>query len=398
MARPAVIIATRRPPLPLDNGARIRTHRLATGLSTTCDVTLVTYEDGPTYDDTRATRAELEAALGDVRLELVPYGRRPPRGPRRHALHPSSATFGHFGSAGMEAALARLTAGGPAVLHLDDPGVGLAGLRVPAAVKAFAPHNIEYRIVRDVARERGPAHRIPLELEWRKIRAEERRLYRASDICLAVSDVDAAEMRANGAARVELVPNGADPASAAPWRPPAAGEPLRLLFVGTVDYWPYELGIAWFVREAMPLLRAQGPVAFDVVGAPPPDPVRAPDVVYHGRVADVHPFYDAAHALVVPVFQGSGTRLKVIEAAVLGRPVVSTALGAEGLSLDPGRHYLRAEDAAGFAQAAQALRTQPGQVAELIAAAGDGLGDLLWPRITEKLAGLYVDALAQAAP
>src|SRR5436853_484025 len=83
----------------------------------------------------------------------------------------------------------------------------------------------------------------------------------------------------------------ASPPAAAPWRPPAAGEPMRLLFVGTVDYWPYELGIAWFLREAMPLLRAQGAVAFDVVGAPPPDPVRAPDVVYHGRVADVHRFY-----------------------------------------------------------------------------------------------------------
>jgi len=112
----------------------------------------------------------------------------------------------------------------------------------------------------------------------------------------------------------------------------------------------------------------------------------------------VHRFYDAAHALVVPVFQGSGTRLKVVEAAVLGRPVVSTALGAEGLSLDPGRHYLRAEDAAGFAQAAQALRTHPGQVAELIAAARDRLGDLLWPRITGKLAGLYADALAESVP
>src|SRR5437879_9999920 len=151
MARPAVIIATRRPPLPLDNGARIRTHRLATGLSADCDVTLVTYEGGPTYDDTSTTGADLEAALGDVRLELVPYGRRPPPGPRRHALHPSSATFGHFGSAGMETALARLAAERPAVLHLDDPGVGLAGLRVPAAIKAFAPHHVESPIVFDVA-------------------------------------------------------------------------------------------------------------------------------------------------------------------------------------------------------------------------------------------------------
>jgi glycosyltransferase involved in cell wall biosynthesis len=396
LSRPAVILATRRPPLPLDNGARIRTHRLLAGLRGACDVTLVTYGDGPTYDDTSTTRAELEASLPGVEVELVHYARRPPRGARRHALHRSSATWAHYGGAGMTEALARLATRRPAVLHLDDPGTGLAGLRVDAALKAFAPHNIEHRIVREVAAERSPSHRAFLELEWRKIRAEERRVHRACDISLAVSEIDAAEMGALGARRVEIVPNGADPATAAPWSPPAAGRPLRLLFVGTVDYWPYELGIAWFVREALPLLRRDGPVVFDVVGAPPLDPVRAPDVVYHGRVPDVHPFYDAAHALVVPVFLGSGTRLKVVEAALLGRPVISTALGTEGLPVEPGRHFLHAEDPEGFARAAAALRTDPERVRALVDAAGTQLEAFVWPRIAERLAGIYADALAQS--
>src|SRR5204862_9689 len=145
-----------------------------------------------------------------------------------------------------------------------------------------------------------------------------------------------------------------------------------------------------------PLLRRQGPVMLEIVGAPPRTRVESADVVYHGRVPDVRPYYEAAHALVVPVFEGSGTRLKVIEAALLGRPVISTALGAEGLPIEPARDYLRAEDADGFARAAATLREEPATVEALADAARGRLAHLLWPRIAAELAELYTDALARA--
>jgi glycosyltransferase involved in cell wall biosynthesis len=386
---PAVVFATRRPPFPLDNGARIRSQRLAAGLARHLDVTLVTFADGPTYDGTAATREDLERVLPGVRLELVPYGRPHPRGARRGVLGRASTTWGHYATPALRAAFERALAARPgAVLHLDDPGVGLAGLGVAhAGATVFAPHNVEHRIVQEVARERSLDHRVFLEAEWRKIRAEERRLWRGCDLTLAVSAIDAASIRAGGARAVALAPNGADAVGLAAWAPPATGEPLRLLFVGTADYWPYELGIAWFVRQALPRLRHDGPVVFDVVGAPPPHPVRAEGVTYHGRVPDVLPFYERAHALVIPVFQGSGTRLKAVEAAAAGRPVISTALGAEGLPLRPGVEYLRAEDPAGFAAAAARLRA--GGVEPVIAAARRACEPLLWPRIVDDLAARY---------
>lgn len=386
MSRPAVIFVTHRPPLPLDTGARIRAHRLALGLARTCDVTLVTYEDGPTFDETRTTRAEMETALPGVALELVPYQGSQPGGLRRHMLHRSSASYGHHHGSGMSEALTRLTQQRPSVLHLDDPGAGVAGEHVPAAVRVFAPHNVEYRIIKEIAEDRPPLQRLPLIAEWRKIRAEERRLYRASDICIAVSEIDAAEMRAHGARRVEIVPNGADAGETAAWAPPAPGEPMRLLFVGTGNYWPYALGLSWFVKEVMPRLEH---VRFDVVGAPPDDPVAGPGVTYHGRVPEVQSFYDNAHALVIPVFQGSGTRLKVVEAGVLGRPVVSTALGAEGLPVVAGEHFLRAEDPEQFVRAIERVRTDAQSTNAMIAKARGALEDFLWPRIADRLAELY---------
>jgi glycosyltransferase involved in cell wall biosynthesis len=394
-----LIFATRRPPYPLDNGARIRTLRLAQGLAQRFDLVLVTFADGPAYDATTATRAELERALPDGRVELVPYGRRPPGGARRNLLRRASDTFGHYATRSLREALERLLADRPdAVLHLDDPGVALAGVALPAGLRVMAPHNVEHRIIRDIGRRMPPAHRPGMAVEWRKIAAEERRCWRRADLCVAVSEVDAATMRAAGAGAVEVCPNGSDPHDALAPVALAADGVLRLLFVGSLRFWPYAHAMSWFVREVLPALRAAaGPVVLDVVGEHEEDVVADPDVRYHGRVESVVPFYARAHALVLPVFEGSGTRLKVVEAALLGRPIVSTALGVEGLPLAEDVAYLRAEDAAGFAAAAARLRAELGSADPALAArcahARAAVADLTWPRIAARLADLYEERL-----
>ena len=66
-------------------------------------------------------------------------------------------------------------------------------------------------------------------------------------------------------------------------------------------------------------------------------------VNFHGRVDSLEPFYDAASLCLIPVFFGSGTRVKVIEAARYARPCLSTAIGVEGLPFEAGVDYLAAE-------------------------------------------------------
>jgi glycosyltransferase involved in cell wall biosynthesis len=390
-----VVFVTRRPPWPLDNGARIRSMRLAQGLARRFELTLVTFADGPAYDATTFARADLEAALPGARVELVPYGRRPPGGARRNVLRRASDTFGHYATPSLRATLERLV-GPDTILHLDDPGVALAGLGLGARLTVAGTHNVEHRIIADIGRRMPPAHRPFMALEARKLAAEERRVWRAADLCLACSAVDAQTMRGFGARRVELCPNGSDEHERLPLPPLGAGEPLRLLFVGALRFWPYAYGMNWFVREALPLVReAAGPVAVDVVGDHGGDIETAPEVLLHGRVEDVKPFYERAHALVIPVFEGSGTRLKVVEAAQLGRPVVSTTLGVEGLP--GGDTWLRADDAPAFAAAAAQLRAEleagdPALGARLTAARA-ALAELTWPRIADRLADLYTTSV-----
>ena len=386
--RPQVIFATHRAPWPLDNGARIRTARLAQGLAASLDLTLVTFACGPSWESAAVGRAELEALLPHARIELVPFAAAPPGGATVGVT--ASAAWGTYATPALRAALARLVAEQPsAVLHLDSPGAGLAGVGLAPGRTVYSAHNIEHRVWRDVAGRRPPAQRGYVEVEWRKIELEEHRCWQGADVCLAVSELDAGTMRAGGARHVEICPNGADPRDPLPPAPLGQADPARLVFVGFAAYWPYEHGLGWLAREVIPRARARAPVTLDVAGEPPRDPVGGPGVTYHGRVDDVTPFYAAAHALVIPMFEGSGTRLKAIEAAFLGRPVISTALGVEGLPLRPGEHYLRAETAPEWVEAIERLRSDAAEVAAMAERARDAVAHLAWPRITARLAGTY---------
>jgi glycosyltransferase involved in cell wall biosynthesis len=288
----------------------------------------------------------------------------------------------------------------PAIVHLDDQGVGQYG-PIPGTLSVLATHNVEYRIVRGTAQADHGARRAFAALDWHKLKREEERLWRRMPLCLAVSELDAAGMRAAGARRVEVCPNGTDPV--APLPVPARGrvEPLRLLFLGSASYDPYERGIAWFVEDVLPRVRDRMPVTFDVVGVPPLRPISAPGVTYVGPVGDVLPSYERAHAVVVPVFQGSGTRLKVIEAMAHGRPIISTGLGVEGLPVEDGRHYVRADDAEAFAEAivrvGDALQGDRGDLERMLAAARSAVSSLFWDRIVEELVALYRSEIARSA-
>ena len=121
---------------------------------------------------------------------------------------------------------------------------------------------------------------------------------------------------------------------------------------------------SFFANEILPLVRAVAPHArFHIVGANPAADVRAlasETIVVHGRVDDVRPFLANSEIVVVPVWSGGGTRLKVLEAAASGKPIVSTPLGVEGLDFGAD-DVLIADDARGFADAIVSASCEPDQ-------------------------------------
>jgi glycosyltransferase involved in cell wall biosynthesis len=127
-----------------------------------------------------------------------------------------------------------------------------------------------------------------------------------------------------------------------------------LLFVGDLSWAPNAEGLRWFADSVWPLVRSGLPRArVEVLGrAVPPDlRRRAPDWIFRGEGGDTRPLWARADAAIVPLRAGGGTRLKILEAAACGVPVVSTTIGAEGLELAPETEILLRDDPPAFADA-----------------------------------------------
>jgi glycosyltransferase involved in cell wall biosynthesis len=137
-------------------------------------------------------------------------------------------------------------------------------------------------------------------------------------------------------------------------------------FVGGFNHWPNVDAALWLGNEIMPLLRASRPgVHLSIVGSQPPPSVQqlaTADISVTGRVPAVEPYLEQAALVLAPLRTGGGMRMKVLQAMALGKAVVTTALGAEGLSVAGHPTPLAlAESAPEFAARAADLLAAPGE-------------------------------------
>lgn len=232
-----------------------------------------------------------------------------------------------------------------------DPNVPPAG--VPTV---YFAHNVECQIWKRLAAVEPRAwRRALLEIEWRKLRACERRTVRRANTTVAVSPQDRAMLLDDApAARVEVVSTGVDTSYFAPTG--AAEVPLRLVFSGSMDWYPNEDAILYFADRIWPRLRACRPgLSLTVVGRNPSTRLasvaREAGIDVTGTVDDVRPHIADASVYVVPIRIAGGTRLKIFEALAMQKAVVSTTVGAEGLGLASGHHFVAADGEDAFAAA-----------------------------------------------
>ena len=185
---------------------------------------------------------------------------------------------------------------------------------------------------------------------------------------LAVSDADRRHVRrlyGDGVPRpVHVVPTGVDTSYFAPEASPA--DSRNLVFTGSMDWLPNEDAMVFFCREVLPLIRADEPgVTLSIVGrAPTPTVEKLADghgITVTGRVDDVRPYMRDAAVYIVPLRIGGGTRLKIFEAMAMGKAVVSTTVGAEGLPVTSGEHLLLADEPRTFARAVVRLLRDVGR-------------------------------------
>lgn len=225
------------------------------------------------------------------------------------------------------------------------PNVPLGG-RTPVV---FFSHNVEYMIwQRLCSTETRWLHRAILALEWRKMRRYELAACRRADLTVAVSEEDSLQLGEGAPGRrIHAIPTGVDTDF---FHPAADAVEVAdsLVFTGSMDWHPNEDAILYFVDAILPLVRQKIPaVKLTVVGRNPGLHLRnvatAAGVDVTGTVDDVRPYIDSATVYIVPLRIGGGTRLKIYEALAMGKAVVSTTIGAEGLPLQEGTEIVRAD-------------------------------------------------------
>jgi sugar transferase (PEP-CTERM/EpsH1 system associated) len=214
------------------------------------------------------------------------------------------------------------------------------------------------------------------------------------DTVTCTSDIDADVFQRYCAAdTLEIIPNGVDVTH---YQPDFTSEaPAHLIYIGSMDWYPNEDAVAFFVDEVLPSIQDKvRDVQFSIVGGNPSARVQKlaerEGVVVTGRVPEIKPYFAEATVFVVPLRIGSGTRLKILEALAMGKAIVSTTVGAEGLALKDGEEIFIADEPAIFAGAVTRLLTD----ASLRRRIGENgrarvEQDYDWRSIGEKLHTLY---------
>lgn len=312
-------------------------------------------------------------------------------------LHPAPYDQNSLSSSRFRRHLASLGRSEPFdLIHVDTVGLAPYIGAFPGVPVVLNHHNVESQLVRRRAEREGLAlRRLYLRREADKLRRLESRVCPAVAMNLTVSELDAVRLQEIApSVQTCVIENGVDVDY---FRPDAPGRPDEggLVFAGTLSWYPNQEAVRYFLADIWPALLADDPgrrVTF--VGRDPPLDLRAaasdPRITVTGRVDDVRPYLEAAAIYVCPIRDGGGTRLKILDALAMAKPLVATGLAVEGLDLIEDRHYLRAETPPEFVaqirrlEADGALRRRIGQAGrELVVAR------YAWDSIGRRLAAAY---------
>ena len=266
--------------------------------------------------------------------------------------------------------------------------------------KVLFTHNVEAVIWRrhyEVAT--NPVWKAISWWEWRKMEAAERRYLRLADRVLTVSETDRdAFATFLDPQKITVIPTGVDVEYFQPM--PREEVPDSLVFTGSMDWLPNEDAIIYFVESILPLIKQQHPrVSLEVVGRNPSRKLQSlveteTSVRLTGWVEDIRPFLARGSVCIVPLRIGGGTRLKIFEAMSMGKAVVSTSVGAEGLPVQTGENILLADAPNDFASSVITLLRDSNQRRRLGTAARTLVHEnYSWPKVAETFSRVLQDVL-----
>ena len=367
-----VLYVSHMPASPPRFGAQARVHGLMTQLARRHELSAVMLVDDE-FDSEESRRA-MRTYCHEVTLIPNPCGREglPKRLLQLRSLtSPRSFERLRVTVPGLQDALNRmLRAKRFDVVNLEFPYLGHYDLRQappgedPPAVVVDS-HEIAYDLARQFARAGGSlGRRLYAGANWRKLRREELATYGDADGVYLCSTADERRLLDQvPRARTAVIPNAADVEYYQPRPTDPAPDGQTVVYFGLLSTVPNIDGVIHFVQDIWPhIIKAHPKAQCKIIGGRPPPSLLAlagPGIELTGFVPDLRPHLAAATAVVVPLRLGGGTRLKIVEAMAMGKPIVSTTLGAEGIEAVPGRDLLIEDQPVAFADAVSRLLAGP---------------------------------------
>ncbi len=391
-----VVIVDEEIPFPMNSGKRIRTYNLVSRLASRHRLT---YLCPCNRDANEAARAEEQfRSLG---IETVFVDHCPPRksGLAFYArlalnlLSPLPYSVQVHNSPAMERAVRDCAARHrPDLWHCEWTPYAQSVVRAGVAPWVVMAHNVESLIwQRYFENEGNPLKRWYLRRQWQKYERFERRVLAEAAQMIAVSERDAALARARfDARRVSVVDNGVDLDYFHPRLESSRSE--TILYLGSLDWRPNLDAAELLLTQIFPdVLREEPAAKLQIVGRRPPRWLgklvqSCPNAQVHADVTDVRPFLWQCGVMAVPLRIGGGSRLKILEALACECPVVSTRVGAEGLHLTAGRHFVEVPEVHGMASALVRALREPAASAAQARAGREVVQSLYdWDALAEKL-------------
>ena len=409
MSRPRLLVLTQSLPYPPQSGVANRTFNVLRQLSLAYDIDLLAFARVNHHPDERA-RATAREALSRVATHVaepapIPNERSMTRrlwDHLRSLLHGRPYTYYEYDSDTFALRLHTLLRTQTYdLVHLDSLDMHRWLTDLPRVPVACTHHNLESQLLRRYAAGLSPAIvRQYVRLQARRLERLERDVCPRLDLNVMVSDIDARGLAAIAPGAVTtVVPNGTDVEFFQPRGDKAISG--RVAFVGPTYSFPNRDAVEFFLDEMWPNVRRRTPHAsLHLVGRnAAADAARyssVPDVTPLGHVADIRDPLAQASCCVVPIRIGGGTRLKILDAWAMGKAIVSTAIGCEGLEARDGENILIRDEPDAFAAAVSevlrddALRMKLEQNARRTA-----LDVYAWDRVGRRLRDAYDALLVQ---
>jgi polysaccharide biosynthesis protein PslH len=358
-SKPKLLFICQTLPYPPDSGVALRTFNVLRLLSRHFDITGLCFYRKASHQTVERLKAAVAglSRYACVKAFEIPQEHSLTRLLMDHVrsvLHRRPYTFFAHRSADLARDLAAVIQGSDfAVAHLDSLDLSAYVECLSVFPTVCVHHNVESRLLHSRAAGVGGPLASYVRLQSRLTQNEEERFCPQFAANVVVSEEDRRSLGEIAPhAIIKVVPNGVDTA----WfQGSDQEEKAGVVFVGGYGWHPNRDGMAYFCSTILPLIRAKVFVPITWIGSAPEgvreQMKRRYGIMMTGYVEDIRPIVDRAACVIVPLRLGGGTRLKILDAWAMGKAVVSTRLGAEGLQAEDGKNILLRDSPESFADA-----------------------------------------------